>query len=576
MATVKYAKVLDTRLEALSSNDICFVVEEGAQVVNYTPLNSSSHSNNNTNFNLNNIADVVCRQSRLVVGMTIDVSIPVSNNSTNTVNVITSDNFGFKQFPLNRCISSVQHQINQASYTLNTYDILDAIARVNLLPDDSNFFENEMPDFIDSYGNATGSAINPLQPYASMPVGSVYKPRSLNIKVISGNTLAPNASGTVVLQCKIYEPLLTPWCDISGKDSRGLYAITGELINISYVTDLFNNMFAWAIPSYINYTNGSASVNLGTSALLYTVYLTPKEQTVAQIPHESVYQYSDYSVFSNQVGSSPWVAKSVQQVSSQVVNFTNLPQKILVYARLSNSARRCNIPDKYLAIQSLQCTFDNGQPQLTNVDLNGNQLWEVSKRNGLTLPRASFQQLKINSGVSGYTGDLYGCGPVMVIDPSLDLGIRATDCAGSVGRYVFQVSATFVNNTDIDFSQVTMYVIGLTNAILERNGSQYRNYLLSSPNNIVNMVRELSPISHQEYMDAKHSNSFLSGGGVGDWFKKAWGVIKSAPSYAKEAIGIAKDLKGVYDVGKSLVGKGAQRLGMMRGVHPPKGQMYYD
>jgi len=112
MPNVKYAKVLDTRLEAVSSNDICYVVEQGANVVNYTPLVSSSHSNQNTTFNLNNIADVTCRQSRIVMGATVTLTLSMTNSSNVALDVVNADNFGFKQFPLNRCMTSIQHQIN--------------------------------------------------------------------------------------------------------------------------------------------------------------------------------------------------------------------------------------------------------------------------------------------------------------------------------------------------------------------------------------------------------------------------------------------------------------------------------
>ena len=73
--------------------------------------------------------------------------------------------------------------------------------------------------------------------------------------------------------------------------------------------------------------------------------------------------------------------------------------------------------------------------------------------------------------------------PVLVISPALDLGIRPSDTTGSGGRYIrFQVqNATFTNNTDTAFGQVTLYVVGINSAVLERVGSQYRNYLLTTP-----------------------------------------------------------------------------------------------
>ena len=146
-----YARVLDTRLEAVSENRICYALKEGSAVTAFVPLVSSSHSNQNTTFNLNNIADFTARDSRLVIGLSVSATISFTNTTDASINVFQSDNFGFKQYPLNRCMNSTQHQINQASYTLQTADILDGIARINLLPSDCNFYENTMPDLIDNY-----------------------------------------------------------------------------------------------------------------------------------------------------------------------------------------------------------------------------------------------------------------------------------------------------------------------------------------------------------------------------------------------------------------------------------------
>jgi hypothetical protein len=53
METPSYARVLDTRLEAVSENKICYALKEGAAVQSFVPLVASSFSNQNITFNLN-------------------------------------------------------------------------------------------------------------------------------------------------------------------------------------------------------------------------------------------------------------------------------------------------------------------------------------------------------------------------------------------------------------------------------------------------------------------------------------------------------------------------------------------
>lgn len=219
---------------------------------------------------------------------------------------------------------------------------------------------------------------------------------------------------------------------------------------------------------------------------------------------------------------------TLYNVASQVVNFTNLPQKILVYARLSNGSRDTTTPDKYLKIQSLQVSFDNGLPQ--SAGANPDQLYDISKRNNLQMPKTCFKQERLNY-LTEIQQELYGCGSLMIIDPCLDLGICPNDTTGSGGRYIFQLqNSTFANATKTDFASVTLYVVGINSAILERVGSQYRNYFLTTPPDLTTFP----PTSYKMYMLTAHANSFLMGGKVGNWFKKAYNFGTRAYNFAKK------------------------------------------
>jgi hypothetical protein len=527
MTEPSYARILDTRLEALSENKICYALKEGASVQSFVPLNSSSYSNQNIVWNLNNIADFTARDSRLAVSLTAVATLTFTNTSAVPYNVFQSDNFGAKQYPVNRIFSSLQHQINQASYTLQTNSIIDVITKMNLFPDDCNYYNNTQPDAIDSYAAATGTNFNPLQPYSTTLQGDgVFKPRTLGYS-FTGTTVIPaavgpvNGTGTVVITMQFYEPLISPFNNVGKQDQRALYAITGELITATIVPDIFNNMFAYVVPTAstgVTYIS-SATIN-SVNPVLNCIYLTPKEETILQIPRESVYHYNDYSIFNNDLSVAGVNAGvTVSGVNSQVVNFTNLPDKILVYVRLSDNNRSAGIPDKYLALNSIQCTFDNGLPNFAGASQN--QLYDVATRNGINMPRPVWTQSLLNNN-NQVAGNLYGAGSVFCISPALDLGIRPTDTSGSGGRYIFQVqNASFTNNTAINYPQCTLYVVGINSSVLQRVGSQYRNFLLTTPPDIINRVKDLPAMNYNQYIRAKFSNSFLMGGGVGDFLKRA-------------------------------------------------------
>jgi hypothetical protein len=535
----------------------------------------------------NNIADFTARDSRLAISLTAVATFTVANSTALPIPFFQSDNFGMKQFPVNRSMSSVQHQINQASITLQTNEILDSITRLNLLPMDCDFYENTQPDFVDSYSAATGTQFNPLQPYSSTLAGDgVYKPRTLNWSYTNNGVadvpdVSANSTSVFVITASFYEPLITPFSNVSSEDARALFAITGELITIQFVPNMWNNMFSCFVPSGLSITTPSQSiVSVNTVApVLNCIYLTPKENTIMQIPRESVYQYNDYSIFSNTLQACP-AGGQLSNVSSQTVNFTNIPSKILVYARLSNNFRDTTTPDKYLQLQSLNCVFDNGLPVFNGA--TPDQLYDVSKRNALQMPRSCFKQLQLNYG-NEVQGGLYGCGSVFVIDTALDLGIRPTDTTGSGGRYIFQVqNATFQNLTDTNFPQVTLYVVGINQGVLERVGSQYRSYLLTTPPDIINEISALPPVSYKMYKASKFANSFLMGGGISDWFKTAYHLGTRAYDLAKAKMPEIRQGyetgKQLYDVGKKILGNGMDRGTRLFGdnVRPARSKAYFQ
>lgn len=559
---LKFVQVLDTRLSQESENSTSYALKEGAGVVVYNNLLSSSHSNSTTNFSLNNIGDAIARDSRMVMGLDVTLTMNMTNTTAGTLNMIQADNFGLKSYPLNKMISSIQHRVNQASYTLNTNEILDVITRLNHLPQDQNFYYNTQCDEIDNYAAATGSHLNPLQSYSTAVVGDgVFKPRSVGYTVTSGNTLATGATGNVIVNIKLYEPLITPFNNVSKKEARALYAINGESINITYVSDLFNNLICFVPPT--GCTLNSTTVNLGNNASLFTQYLTPKPSTIAKIPNESLFPYNDYSIFNNLIATSVAAGASIS-AASQVVNFSSVPDKILIYARQQDNQRSATQADKYLRLDSLNVSLDNGLPCLNGSTTN--DLYNISCRNGLQMSRPAFKQELLNAQ-NQVAGDLYGCGSVLVLDPAYDLGLRDGVTTASNGRFIFQVNnCNFTNATATTFNYVNLYVVGISNAQLKRVGSQYMNYLLTVPDNIVQNVQQLPVVSHNEYVDSKFSNSFMSGGGISDYFKKAYKTGTKAYEWImnnKQNLMDAYDLgKKAYDMGNKMTsGSGSTVIG---------------
>jgi hypothetical protein len=350
---------------------------------------------------------------------------------------------------------------------------------------------------------------------------------------------------------------------------RGLYGINGEVITITYVNNIQNNFVAYTPPE--NVTVNSITVSLAgatgqDSARLFCIYLTPPPSLQALIPHESVMHYNNYQIFSTNIDGVAAGASS-PSISSQVAQFSTMPFRILVFARLNNANRTYQTPDKYLTIDNITCQIDNGAQFFNGCTTR--QLADISIRNGLQMPPDCFQQFLLNgTSVDSVTGaqlsPLYGCGSCLVIDPSLDGNLREGVVNNSAGRYIFQVqNAVFKNKTQTAFPACTLYIVGISNSVLERVGSAYRNYLLSVTPEQVAASKMLPPVATCEYQESRFANSFLSGGanaGLSHFFRtgvhhvkrlahRGLQYLRENPELVHQGLALAR--KAVLGVGAS-------------------------
>lgn len=544
----KVVRVTDVRLSASEESKTIVAVPQGPSVAAYINIAATSMSDQNTVFQLNNIADLTCRDSRLVLKGKFWTVFTVSNSSSTTAyTLINDDNFGLKTRPLARGMSTLQHTINQATYTARLNQVISELDRLNALPSDIDFYENTQPDIVDSYSNATGSNISPLGPYTKSIQGDgICKPRSINWRIISGsNSVAASASNAqIVVECELYEPLCSPFCNVSERQRRGLYAITGETVQITWVPDLTQMIAFFNQQSSLTVSNVQTTfinpVAGGYDMTLRCIYLTPYTNMLPEIPRESIYPYTDFnSIFTTPIGSV--AAGQSVNLTSVLATFTNVPDLVLIYARMNDQYRGCNsttaytsLPDKYLAVQSLSLQFDNGLFTFTSA--LPDQIYDVSKRNGLQMPRAAFKQAQLNPGpvAAGNPRPVYGCGSIIVVCPALDLSIREGASSASAGRFVFQAQGTFANLTETSWPGGYLQVVGLASAALKRIGNQYQNGLLSVPVDVLATAKELPQMEHEAYRRARDADGFLSaGGGIGDWFKKA---AKFIAPHAEDAL----------------------------------------
>ena len=240
-----------------------------------------------------------------------------------------------------------------------------------------------------------------------------------------------------------------------------------------------------------------------------------------------------------------------------------------MFAKLASQDYATSAPDKYLHIKSAIVTFDSQQPCLSTA--TPRQLWEVSTRNGLCLPWQCWDQQVLNSSlVAGGAPALYGCGSVLCLSPAYDLSIRTGAASGSAGRYVCNFQMQFENLTATAFPSVQIWVVGVTEGILERDGSMYRDYQQTFPTDILAQAGLAGYVTQQQFRMENADNAFLSGGGLKDLLAKAasWAV-----SHPKELIDAAQTGSKLISEGRKLLGKGTLQSQM---ENAPRQKLFYQ
>jgi hypothetical protein len=446
--------------------------------------------------------------------------------------------------------------LNEATIVVNNSDILNEVARLNVFPETENFYDNtSFNDEISSYRNATGSPLNPLESFSSAnPSKYLVKPRTLGITVVSGNSCPASGTTTVQITGTLYEPLWTPFCNMGEDETSGYYGVNNDTININWMANLFDSLFSFFLPTGLTLVSSSAS--LSPSQYLYLQYLTPTEDVLKTVPQKSVYRYSDYSVNNTTLGVPTVLANNASgdiSVSNSMCNFSTVPRKILIYAKESNSAQTALRPEKYLNIKNITATFNNGNPILSGATPNA--LWEISRKNGLQMPRSCWKSELLNANNS-INGDLYGCGSILCLSV-LDLNLQDSLSQSVGGRFPFTINITFNNPTNEIFTNPNLYIVGINEAVIVRDGSQYTNYLLNLSENMLPAMKNLPAIDRVSFEAHQKSESF-AGGSLKDFLKKAYARGHRAYNFIKKNRGA---VEGMYNQARALTNEARGQSG---------------
>ena len=386
--------------------------------------------------------------------MAIFVSGSVTFNVAGTIAVLNSlisygttatPNVTFLNFPYNRMLQTVTCQINNASVTLNSSDIVPAL--LEYVSRDELTKSNCMtPTQLNNYGNynqayatSRGSIFaNYLNSYDPKNVSNAAYPA-----IVSNSVGAVDAPGTGTITINFCEPILGLSPLLFGDHGSSIRGVNN--IVLSMVLDSLGKRAL----KFVN--NGTD--DLAVTSIVYSnlkaecTFLTAKPFMLSKYGPRNVLEYCESDVYITPNNTILSVQNTKQTIQSNAVQLSSIPKAIIFYVRPLASAQNWYTSDYKFPITNVNVNFNSMNGLLSAASQN--QLFRMNCKNGTQLNFLEWSG-KANIGtVGGAAGVIQyasTCGGALCLGFGSEIQIPESYlAAGSLGQYTLSLSVTFEN-----------------------------------------------------------------------------------------------------------------------------------
>ena len=415
-------------------------------------------------------------------------------------------------FPLNSLFNTVQSTINNVSVSTNLKDILPMITRMydrrvlsRLNSTSPSYCDNTYGDYADALLSApTNLAVgqsannNPLASVKTNGYDEDFYPRGayqLDAFVLDHYTgaawdnspISLAAAGerwVISIKLTVTEPFLalSPYintepdndaglvgvnnlslvCNIDGSCSRLFSTALGSAAFTPFITGIslgWNDPTAGAIQTQ--------PVGFANTQLLFN-FLSLQPEQYAKISTKNVVPFVDVprylTVSTNAVAIPAYtptygvngvpVVPSSQIITSQSIQLNQVPDLILICARVPMSTQNWAYPSGFLTISNISVNFNNASGLLATA--TPQNLYELSAKNGSSQSWNEFRGLVASTQTSGAPLAnnqgvimLPSTGSLLVLNPVMDFSLPSYLSSSSLGQYQFQFNLTVQNQLPI-------------------------------------------------------------------------------------------------------------------------------
>lgn len=509
---LEVAKILDPRVKI--NNKRIYAVLKGGTGVTYTQYSASTLSTNSLQFTCNppNSKTIIVRK----VYNRWYPQLSFTGTGTPLLNLGLDD--AFRSYPISSSIKSLTATINNASVTTQVNTHIQPYLHLNNPINQQDHDLSMTPTMLDQYQNYSdyvtlGTARSPLSNYG---VNSTQVSRGA-----FPYTSVVNGANSAVISAVITEPLFVAPFTYGSGDQSGFIGVENMSVNISTGYGALGLNYMWSHASTGNVISSMNVTFTKPPQLLFT-YISP--DPFENIPIQISYSYFTITDYSQPTISLAPGASSI--VSFNNVNISSVPNRILLWAREQENDATINSSDVYANISNVNLEFAGRQgifAQATEQDL-----YQTSMRNGLNMSWPQWNKYQ---------------GSIMVIDPSLDLGLSSDLSDGVGGSQNLQPQMTITNTNTTKTINYTPYLSVISEGVFTiANQQAILSTSVLSRNDVLTAKDSGLDLAVIQRVEKLIGGSFF--GDVGKFFKELPGNVyrgvESAIPYVEKAINVGK------------------------------------
>jgi hypothetical protein len=606
MSDFRTILIEDARIADITSTEV-FGVQSSAAQSTYQQFQAVSTSNSSIVFNVQIPSENIVIDRHLLLSSQVSFEINAANVPVGSQVFQYGLTDSLQAFPLNSLFTTTQATINNVSVSTNLQDVLPMLMRMNdkRMLSRYNSLTPSLPDCAyGEYKNAPATNNNPLASYNNNSYDEDYMPRGAYAldfiqidRYVSGvytdhspiSTSASTNTWKIFIKVTLTEPFLalSPFINCEPENSAGLVGVN----NMSMVLNVDSScrrLFSTAnnavvagnsLQGYINSIalgwadapNGGTAQAVGfqNTRLLFN-FLSLQPEQYAKISTKNVVPYLDYPRYLTTFTSGTNIASgATATLTSQSIQLNQIPDLILISARIPMSSQNWNYSSSFLTINNISVNFNNASGLLASATQQ--DLYNLSFRNGSAQSFYEFRgKADINNNTTGTTTEIPTTGSLLVLNPVYDFSLPSYLSASSLGQYQFQFNLQVTNQYDFTIVQPEICIITMNSGIFatQQGTSQIFTGILTKEQ--VLRTKEQNPVPHLDSIQYKRLVGGKMGNmGMGNVMKMVRDIPKLLPMI-KHAMGGASS--GGASCGGASSG-GAMSGGAISAGHKSKSKL---